>query len=1002
MTDVPSSGESRGHAPLEREPLDPEPPNRLLAWLSLAAGRRQRRAAPSSDALRRARIATRPLLIAALIAATVALGTWGFRELPLPKPSRLSLIQSLYHALKLYTLEIGPAGGGSVVRPNWQILVALALAVLLVARAALTLLRGGLRRWTTGHLLSGHVIVCGAGVHGSHLARRLSEKHDVVVMDPDASSPGMQGQPGEHEWRLVADAVRPDALLAAGARRANWVVAITGDDFTNSQIVSAIEALAEVRDRLHVLVQLEDPALARFLEENMDTDERGTDGYPSRALRSPSAPRPVVTPFSPNAMAADTLLETAPCKLHGGEAGRLLEVRDGRAPHLILAGDHPLLDAIVLEALRRWRVRILRDLEQPSHPMRPPMRISVYGRDAVARVDRLRRRWLPEPRVLELEAQDMKPEGEAPIEEYDWLAKRAHAGHAIVACVAELDGVRLALGISRALGDGVLMTRVTTQPESLLDKRLRERTKQNRHLATTEVLEIADLALGHEAIGRVGARERLVRALEHDLGEQRARRQSAELFAREQLGIHSDSTWRVLPSERALLRPLVTPIPVSALVRAGLVINLESPVNLRAAAEILSREGQQHDAFTAWCEYARHVNGASPEQMRAGLGARTGDDVADTILRLRAAMLGAPGAPPAPPAGSGVLAGMKHVTIFAGAAATMTSESRSLLEPMLRRALDGYGGAVLSGGTSVGLPGLIGEAARDLGLLAVGYAPAGRGDRALYPTLHETPGAGDFSVREPLSMWCDILDAGIPIQDVRVIACPGGRITEAEVLLARALGAPVAWLDPASDADVTLDDALPFGADGVLELPADAMTLRAFFRWSSAPADLPEDLRDSVARYVHHDYRLKQQGRKPPGDAALAPWNQLLPTLQRSNLAQAEDIPNKLAAVGKRLEEEGGPLHLDNEEVELLAEIEHGRWNVERLRGGWRLGERQISRLVHSDLKPWNELDEQAKDYDREAVRNIAPALAKERWGVVECERPNGQARGRSAYAPDV
>jgi RyR domain len=242
-------------------------------------------------------------------------------------------------------------------------------------------------------------------------------------------------------------------------------------------------------------------------------------------------------------------------------------------------------------------------------------------------------------------------------------------------------------------------------------------------------------------------------------------------------------------------------------------------------------------------------------------------------------------------------------------------------------------------------------------------------------------------VREPVAMWCDLLDAGSRVEDVRVVACPGGPITQAEILLARALGAPVAWLDPASEAVVTLDDALAFGAGGVLELPADTMTLRAFFRWSAAPEDISFELRESAAKYIHADYRRRQRGRKQPGDAALAPWDHLLPALQRSNLDQAGDIPNKLAVIGKRLDRSGAPLRLDDEQIELLAEIEHGRWNLERLRGGWQLGERAVTRLVTSYLKPWTELDEEAKDFDREAVRNIAPALAEAGWGARERRR---------------
>jgi len=90
------------------------------------------------------------------------------------------------------------------------------------------------------------------------------------------------------------------------------------------------------------------------------------------------------------------------------------------------------------------------------------------------------------------------------------------------------------------------------------------------------------------------------------------------------------------------------------------------------------------------------------------------------------------------------------------------------------------------------------------------------------------PGATDFSVREPLAMWTDILGAGIAIEDTRVVVCPGGEITILELLLARALGAAVAWLDPAGESDIPLHDLLPDGDEGVLALPADAPALRAF------------------------------------------------------------------------------------------------------------------------------------------------------------------------------
>ena len=949
-----------------REPLEPGPASSLRRWL------------PGTSQAR-LRTRTRVLLFVVLIAVTLALGTWGFSLMILEyakgRPGtpgyspaeKLTLLESFYRAVKLYTLDIGPGAGGYAQGPNWQVLVAFLLAVMTVLRALIGLAGARVRRSATRRLVRGHVIICGAGVHGSRLARELAGEHDVVLIDSDATAPGMRTASAPHEWRIVGDAVEPETLLAAGAPRASWLVAVTGDDFVNSQIVSAMHTLESVRDRVHVLVQVEDPSLARFLEE----EPADGDG-----VRAANAGRPVVTPFSANAIAAEALLRELRRKAPGGEAP-LLEPGSSRAPHLILVGDHPLLDAIVLAALRRWRVHTLRALERNSAERQPPLRISVYGPDAVERLERLRRRWRPESSVIELEARDAGAAGEVQVEQDEWLVERNTAGHAIVACARELDGVRLTLAVSRALGGGVLMTRVTTQPESVLDGRLRERTAHSDWLATTDVRALADLACDPGAIARAAARQRLESALERDFPAAQAAGLTAQLFGRRTLRMHSDATWRVPACERVLLEQLLAPAPVSAFVDAGLAVDLEDPENLRHAADGLLRSGQRDAAFMAWCEYVRHLSADSAPALRAGLDALPGDELADAILRLRAAVL----EPRREAAPSGPLAGATRVAIFAGGAASMTAEARDLLEPVLRRALDGYDGLVLSGGTAAGLPGLIGEVARDGGVRAIGYVPAGLGDRHLYPLLRETDGS-QFSVLEPLAMWSDILAAGVGIDDVRVVACPGGVITDSEILLARALGARVVWLDPAGDAQLPLEDALPFGADGVLEIPADAMTLRSFLIYPYPHERLPEGLREDVARHLHAAYRRNQRRRKAASDPAMAPWEELLPVLQRSNLAQADDIPTKLALVGRRLAPDGGRLVLSGDQLELLSELEHGRYNLERLSAGWEHGERQLVRRATPYLKPWDELSDEAREWDRDAVRSIDPALAAVGWGV--------------------
>jgi hypothetical protein len=222
--------------------------------------------------------------------------------------------------------------------------------------------------------------------------------------------------------------------------------------------------------------------------------------------------------------------------------------------------------------------------------------------------------------------------------------------------------------------------------------------------------------------------------------------------------------------------------------------------------------------------------------------------------------------------------------------------------------------------------------------------------------------------------------AGVPLERVRMVACLGEEITIAEIVLARALGAHVGWIDPASEASEELDEALPFGADDVLQLPVDAMALRAFVTWSS----IDERLREPVARFLHNAYRRRQRRRKPSEDPALAPWEDLVPALRRSNLGQADDIPSKLALLGKIAVPGGERLELSDDQVELLAAAEHGRWIVERLTAGWQLGQRQIALAYSPHLKPWDELTNDARDYDREAVRAIDGALASVGWGVAE------------------
>jgi len=145
----------------------------------------------------------------------------------------------------------------------------------------------------------------------------------------------------------------------------------------------------------------------------------------------------------------------------------------------------------------------------------------------------------------------------------------------------------------------------------------------------------------------------------------------------------------------------------------------------------------------------------------------------------------------------------------------------------------------------------------------------------------------------------------------------------------------------------------------------------------------PAATRELLAKAVHEDYvrRRRSEGQLRQYDPALAAWEDLPESLRNSNLSQVADIERKLDAIGCEVAYEGGEsaaLQLAPEEIELLARMEHARWTEERLSDGWSYGaERDVAAKRSPGLVPWNELSEELRDLDRDAVRAIPQLLAK-------------------------
>ena len=119
----------------------------------------------------------------------------------------------------------------------------------------------------------------------------------------------------------------------------------------------------------------------------------------------------------------------------------------------------------------------------------------------------------------------------------------------------------------------------------------------------------------------------------------------------------------------------------------------------------------------------------------------------------------------------------------------------------------------------------------------------------------------------------------------------------------------------------------------------------------------------------------------------MKPWPELAETFRKANLEQARYSIAILEAAGFGVRSaEGKPViftGFTEQEIERMAELEHGRWNVERLRNGWRFGKpRDDVRKLHDCLVSWGKLPEDKKRYDREAVRGFPEILAKARLEI--------------------
>lgn len=142
--------------------------------------------------------------------------------------------------------------------------------------------------------------------------------------------------------------------------------------------------------------------------------------------------------------------------------------------------------------------------------------------------------------------------------------------------------------------------------------------------------------------------------------------------------------------------------------------------------------------------------------------------------------------------------------------------------------------------------------------------------------------------------------------------------------------------------------------------------------------------RELVARAIHEQYleNERKAGQTMETNSSMVPWNELPNRLKDSNIRQAENIWKMLHRIHCSIALSSGdkePLFIftDNE-VELLAEMEHERWVDERMKKGWvYVGNRDDMQKIHDCILPWADLSDTQRMKDRNAVRALPVILAK-------------------------
>jgi ppGpp synthetase/RelA/SpoT-type nucleotidyltranferase len=339
----------------------------------------------------------------------------------------------------------------------------------------------------------------------------------------------------------------------------------------------------------------------------------------------------------------------------------------------------------------------------------------------------------------------------------------------------------------------------------------------------------------------------------------------------------------------------------------------------------------------------------------------------------------------------------QEIVVVAGSCSQESLSEVLQFAPMIREAFDGFAGTICCGGTNAGISGVIGSLDDSYhSIKKIGYLPKGVSGMTEYNCI-KCPTKG-FSQMQPIMLWSDLLLAGVDPKSVRLLGIKGETISCLEYQLAILLGAKVGLIAESGGAcrrmldDPEWANATPYQTEGLtrnlFRLPADQETLRVFIQPVLPSKIIDAEAREKMAKEIHEEYSSCAREEAQRKMKNIASWDSLEQTYKNANFGQIDHIDAKLRRIGltvkKSIQKKPKHYTFNEEQLSLLAEMEHGRWVIDRLDDGWTLGERNDEKKTRPQLISWNELSESEKQKDYATVKKIPEMLANQGYEILE------------------